>query len=85
MKHRSHGKFHRSMACKSLMLELGQSGMRPCHVKKAVNAMKPPYVVDVTSKQCSDILSEQRKQYKGKEFYGLIKHFQDKASVDIER
>nr|GEZ09064.1 hypothetical protein [Tanacetum cinerariifolium] len=60
-------------------------GMRPCHVKKAVNAMKPPYVVDVTSKQCSDILSEQRKQYKGKEFYGLIKHFQDKASVDINQ
>ncbi|GJU09956.1 FAR1-related sequence 5-like protein, partial [Tanacetum coccineum] len=85
MKHRSHGKFHRSMACKSLMLELGQSGMRPCHVKKAVNAMKPPYVADVTSKQCSDILSEQRKQYKGKEFYGLIKHFQDKASVDMNQ
>ncbi|GJX06788.1 hypothetical protein Tco_0194720 [Tanacetum coccineum] len=70
------------MACKSLMLALGQSGMRPCYVKKAVNVMKPPYVADVTSKQCYDILSEQRKQYKSKEFYGLIKHFQDKASYD---
>ncbi|XP_076940246.1 protein FAR1-RELATED SEQUENCE 5-like [Bidens hawaiensis] len=29
MKHRSHGKFHRSLVCKSLMLELGQSGLRP--------------------------------------------------------
>ncbi|GJX70858.1 FAR1-related sequence 5-like protein [Tanacetum coccineum] len=85
MKHRSHGKFHRCMACKSLMLEIGQSGMRPCHVKKAVNEIKPPYVADVTSKQCSDNLSEQRKQYKGKEFYGLIKHFQDKASVDMNQ
>ncbi|KAL6524011.1 hypothetical protein OROMI_031106 [Orobanche minor] len=85
MKHHSHGKFHRSMACKSLMAELGQSGLRPSQIKKAVNAMKSPYDPDVTSKQCADILSEQRKQYKGKEFYGLIKYFQDKASVDINQ
>ncbi|XP_023751603.2 protein FAR1-RELATED SEQUENCE 5-like [Lactuca sativa] len=82
MKHRSHGKIHRSMACKSLMVELGQSGLRPCQIKKAVNAMKTSYDVDVTSKQCADVFSKQRKQYKGKEFYGLIKHFQDKALVD---
>ncbi|XP_023734200.1 protein FAR1-RELATED SEQUENCE 5-like [Lactuca sativa] len=82
MKHRSHGKIHRSMACKSLMVELGQSGLRPCQIKKAINAMKTSYDVDVTSKQCADVLSEQRKQYKGKEFYGLIKHFQDKTLVD---
>ncbi|XP_076933474.1 protein FAR1-RELATED SEQUENCE 7-like [Bidens hawaiensis] len=48
MKHRSHGKFHRSLVCKSLMLELG----------------------------------EQQKHYKGREFYGLIKHFQDKLLED---
>nr|KAJ0198302.1 hypothetical protein LSAT_V11C700351870 [Lactuca sativa] len=82
MKHRSHGKLHRSLACKSLMLELGQSGLKPSQIKKAVNAMKTPQDLDVTSKQCVDILSEQRRQYKGKEFYGLIKHFQDKALVD---
>ncbi|CAI9275452.1 unnamed protein product [Lactuca saligna] len=64
------------------MVELGQSGLRPCQIKKVVNAMKTSYDVDVTSKQCADVLSEQRKQYKGKEFYGLIKHFQDKALVD---
>nr|GEU38545.1 hypothetical protein [Tanacetum cinerariifolium] len=62
--------------------EVYRKWMRPCHVKKVINAMNPPYVADVTSKQCFDILSEQRKQYKGKEFYGLIKHFQDKASID---
>ncbi|XP_076884418.1 protein FAR1-RELATED SEQUENCE 5-like [Bidens hawaiensis] len=82
MKHRSHGKFHRSLVCKSLMLELGQSGLRPCQIKKVVNTMKNPSENDVTSKQCSDILGEQRKQYKGKEFYGLIKHFQDKLLED---
>ncbi|KAJ9550561.1 hypothetical protein OSB04_014606 [Centaurea solstitialis] len=85
MKHRSHAKFHRPMACKSLMVKLGQSGLRPSQIKKAVNAIKSPFEADVTSKQCADILSEQRKQYKGKEFYGLIKHFQDKASVDINQ
>ncbi|GJZ35995.1 FAR1-related sequence 5-like protein [Tanacetum coccineum] len=82
MKHRSHGKFHRSMACKSLMSELSHSGLKPCHIKKVVNSMKNPLEPDVTSKQCADVLSEERKQYKGKEFYGLIKHFQDKTFVD---
>ncbi|XP_021979423.1 protein FAR1-RELATED SEQUENCE 7-like [Helianthus annuus] len=66
MKHRSHGKFHRSMACKSLATELGRSGLKPCQIKRV----------------CADILAEQRKQYKGKEFYGLIKHFQDKLIDD---
>ncbi|KAL4583170.1 hypothetical protein LXL04_007736 [Taraxacum kok-saghyz] len=72
-------------SCKSLMVELGQSGLKPSQIKKAVNAMKAPYESDVTSKQCVDILSEERKQYKGKEFYGLIKHFQDKALVDANQ
>ncbi|XP_023766087.2 protein FAR1-RELATED SEQUENCE 5-like [Lactuca sativa] len=85
MKHRSHRKLHRSLACKSLMIELGQSGLKPSQIKKAVNAMKTPQDIDVTSKQCVDVLSEQRRQYKGKEFYGLIKHFQDKALVDVNQ
>ncbi|XP_023754910.1 protein FAR1-RELATED SEQUENCE 5-like [Lactuca sativa] len=85
MKHRSHNKFHRSMECKSLMVELGQSGLKPSMVKKAINAMKTSNEVDVTSKQCADVLSEQRKQHKGKEFYGLIKHFQDKTLVDNDQ
>ncbi|XP_023761712.1 protein FAR1-RELATED SEQUENCE 5-like [Lactuca sativa] len=85
MKHRSHAKFHRLTECKSLMVELGQAGLKPCQVRKAINAMKTSTVADVTSKQCADVLSEQRKQYKGKEFYGLIKHFQDKALVDNDQ
>nr|GEX24426.1 hypothetical protein [Tanacetum cinerariifolium] len=64
MKHRSHGKFHWSMACKSLMSELSHSGLKPCHIKKVVNSMKNPLEHDVTSKQCADVLSEERKQYK---------------------
>ncbi|CAI9272323.1 unnamed protein product [Lactuca saligna] len=85
MKHRSHAKFHRLTECKSLMVDLGQAGLKPCQVRKAINAMKTSTVADVTSKQCADVLSEQRKQYKGKEFYGLIKHFQDKALVDNDQ
>ncbi|GJY00538.1 hypothetical protein Tco_0357556 [Tanacetum coccineum] len=64
MKHRSHNKFHHSMACKSLMVELGKSGLRPCQVRKAVNAMKSPNEPTITSKQCVDILAKERKQYK---------------------
>ncbi|GJV86918.1 hypothetical protein Tco_1530856 [Tanacetum coccineum] len=52
------------MACKSLMVELGKSGLKPCQVRKAVNAMKSPNQPNVTSKQCADILAEERKQYK---------------------
>ncbi|KAI3721972.1 hypothetical protein L2E82_32993 [Cichorium intybus] len=85
MKHRSHAKFHRSMECKSLMVELGQAGLRPCQIKKAINAMNTSNEANVTSKQCADVLSEQRKQYRGKEFYGLIKHFQDKALLDNDQ
>nr|GEU39620.1 hypothetical protein [Tanacetum cinerariifolium] len=65
MKYRSHRKFHRSMACKSLMSELSHSGLKPCHIKKVVNSMKNPLEPDVTSKQCVDVISEERKQYKG--------------------
>ncbi|XP_076943580.1 protein FAR1-RELATED SEQUENCE 5-like [Bidens hawaiensis] len=72
MKHRSHGKFHRSMLCKYLLLELGQSGLRPCQIKKVVNTIQNTGENDVTSKQCADVLNEQRKQYNGKEFYGLF-------------
>ncbi|KAL4580155.1 hypothetical protein LXL04_016336 [Taraxacum kok-saghyz] len=78
-------KFHRSIECKSLMVELNQAGLRPCQIKKAVNAMKLTNEADVTSKQCADVLSEQRKQHRGREFCGLIKHFQDKALLDNDQ
>lgn len=32
-----------------------------------------------------DILSKEQRQYKSKEFYGLIKHFQDKPLVDVNQ
>ncbi|KAL4580927.1 hypothetical protein LXL04_017133 [Taraxacum kok-saghyz] len=78
-------KFHRSIECKSIMVELNQAGLRPCQIKKAVNAMKPTNEADVTSKQCADVLSEQRKQHRGREFCGLINHFQDKALLDNDQ
>ncbi|CAI9260010.1 unnamed protein product [Lactuca saligna] len=85
MKHRSHTKFHRTVECKSLMVQLNQSGLKPSQIKKAINAIKTSNEVDVTSKQCVDVLSEQRQHNKGREFYGLIKHLQDKALVDNDQ
>ncbi|GJZ08579.1 FAR1-related sequence 5-like protein [Tanacetum coccineum] len=67
MKHCSYWKFYRSMACKSLMSELSYSGLKPYHIKKVVNSMKNPLESDVTSKQCANVLSEERKQYKENE------------------
>ncbi|KAK1406503.1 hypothetical protein QVD17_41883 [Tagetes erecta] len=77
MKHRSHAKFHRSVACKSLMLELGQSGLKPCQIRKVVNTMKSPNENDVTSKQCADVLVDQRKQYRAVEARRAAEEDQD--------
>ncbi|XP_052622639.1 protein FAR1-RELATED SEQUENCE 5-like [Lactuca sativa] len=85
MKHRSHSNFHRSIEGKSLMVQFGQEGLKPSQIKKAVNTMKTANVADVTSKQCADVLSKHQKQHRGKEFYGLIKHFQDKTLVDSDQ
>nr|KAJ0202647.1 hypothetical protein LSAT_V11C500289740 [Lactuca sativa] len=86
MKNRSHSSFHRSIEGKSLMVQFGQAGFKPSQIKKAANTMKTSNIADVTSKQCVDVLSEQQKQHKGKEFYGLIKHFfQDKTLVDSDQ
>ncbi|CAI9295625.1 unnamed protein product [Lactuca saligna] len=85
IKHRSHSNFHRSIEGKSLMVQFGQAGLKPSQIKKVVNTMTTSNVVDVTSKQCADVLSEHRKQHRGKEFYGLIKHFQDKTLVDSDQ
>ncbi|KAL4588735.1 hypothetical protein LXL04_001630 [Taraxacum kok-saghyz] len=71
--------------CFELQNKRTGSGLRPCQVKKAVNAMKPSNEPAVTSKQCVDVLSEQRKEHRGREFYGLIKHFQDKALLDNDQ
>ncbi|CAI9276558.1 unnamed protein product [Lactuca saligna] len=43
---------------------LASQGLKPSQIKKVVNAMKAPFDIDVTSKQCVDVLSEQRRQYK---------------------
>ncbi|GJZ11713.1 copia protein [Tanacetum coccineum] len=40
MKHRSHGKFHRSMACKSLMSELSHSGLTLVTLKRRESNIK---------------------------------------------
>nr|KAJ0191387.1 hypothetical protein LSAT_V11C800445480 [Lactuca sativa] len=85
MKHRSHSNFHRSIEGKSLMVQFGQAGLKPSQIKKAVNTLKTSNVADVTSKQCADVVSKHRKQHRGKELYGLIKHFQNKTLVDSDQ
>lgn len=40
MKHQSHGKFFRLMACKSLMVDLSQSGLKSSQIEKASNEIK---------------------------------------------
>lgn len=82
VKHRSHAKFHRSKLCRDLITELNKSGLGPSQITKALNAIKDPNEVNITSKQCSDIISSTRKNNVGKECYELIMHFQEKASSD---
>ncbi|XP_023747715.1 protein FAR1-RELATED SEQUENCE 3-like [Lactuca sativa] len=67
------------------MVQLGQEGLKPSQNKKVVNTLKTSNVVDVTSKQCVDVLSGHRKQHRGKDLYGLIKHFQDKTLLDNDQ
>nr|KAJ0205771.1 hypothetical protein LSAT_V11C500292590 [Lactuca sativa] len=67
------------------MVQFGQAGLKPSQIKKVVNTMKTSNITDVTAKQCADVLIEHRKQHRGKEFYGFIKHFQDKTLVDSDR
>ncbi|CAI9264299.1 unnamed protein product [Lactuca saligna] len=50
MKHRSHGKFHHTMECRSLMVQFGQADLKPSQIKKAINAMKTSDEANVTSK-----------------------------------
>nr|XP_043615691.1 protein FAR1-RELATED SEQUENCE 5-like [Erigeron canadensis] len=83
IKHRSHSKLHRSMACKSLMLDLGKSGLRPSNIKKAINAMKYPFEANITSKQCVDVLSQQRKQYKDGRSRDAYLKFGDVVVFDV--
>ncbi|KAK2987804.1 hypothetical protein RJ640_024431 [Escallonia rubra] len=55
IKYRSHSRFHRSRACKRLISDFSESGLRPCQITKAVNIIKPFEEVDITPKQCSSI------------------------------
>ncbi|KAJ9542835.1 hypothetical protein OSB04_029341 [Centaurea solstitialis] len=55
--------------------------LRPSQIKKAVNAIKSPFEVDVTSKQCADILAEQKKQYKGNGQSDTIEEFESQWEV----
>ncbi|KAK2992594.1 hypothetical protein RJ640_027907, partial [Escallonia rubra] len=48
-----------------------------------VNKFQDPYEeADITPRQCSSIIRIERKNNVGKECYGIIKHFQEKATSD---
>lgn len=80
MKFNSHNKGHLSNVCKSLVSDLNQAGLSASSISKAMNVINSD--VHLTRRQCTTILSNQRRNYVGKECYGVIKHFQKKAELD---
>ncbi|KAK1362024.1 hypothetical protein POM88_046498 [Heracleum sosnowskyi] len=82
IKYRSHSKFHRTESCKNLISELHQNGLKSSDITKVVNVVTCSTEVDITPRQCYDYLRSERKNYVGKECYGIVKHFQEKAAMD---
>ncbi|XP_047312818.1 protein FAR1-RELATED SEQUENCE 5-like [Impatiens glandulifera] len=74
-KHRSHKIIHRSKACKSLIQELSQSGLRPVQIKKVVSVISGVEEDIISSKQVSNILGIERRSHLGRECYGIIDYF----------
>ncbi|KAK2976094.1 hypothetical protein RJ640_009526 [Escallonia rubra] len=69
---------------KSLVSDLNHEGLKASQITRVVNVMKPSEEADVTPRQCSSIIRIERKNNVGKECYGIIKHFQEKATwVDL--
>ncbi|KAK3024148.1 hypothetical protein RJ639_042832 [Escallonia herrerae] len=85
VKHRSYSKYHHSAACKRLVYTLNQKGLKPTQITRVVNAMKPGEEANITVKQCSSIISSERKNNVGLECYEIIKHFQEKAVSNVTR
>ncbi|KAK3026241.1 hypothetical protein RJ639_040526 [Escallonia herrerae] len=82
VKHRSHSKYHHSAVCKRLVYTLNQKGLKLAQITRVVNAMKPGEEANITVKQSSSIISSGRKNNFGRECYGIVKHFQEKAVSD---
>ncbi|KAK3043800.1 hypothetical protein RJ639_000499 [Escallonia herrerae] len=61
IKHRSHRKFHRTMACKKLIFDFNKKGLRPCQIAKTVNALMTGHELEITRQQCSQVLNIERK------------------------
>ncbi|KAK2981152.1 hypothetical protein RJ640_013474, partial [Escallonia rubra] len=51
IKHRSHSKYHRTNACKSLVSDFNHEGMKASQITRVVNVMKPSEEADVTPRQ----------------------------------
>ncbi|CAI9273963.1 unnamed protein product [Lactuca saligna] len=79
MKHLSYEKLHRSLTCKSLMVELGQSGLKLSQIKKVVNAMKTPQDLDITSKAVEE--DEDFKTVNSKPILSSVHPIEAKAGI----
>ncbi|KAK2980054.1 hypothetical protein RJ640_000120 [Escallonia rubra] len=66
----------------SLVADLNNEGLKPSQITRVVNVMKPSEEADITPRQCYSIIRVERKNNVGKECYGIIKHFQEKAALD---
>ncbi|KAK3003707.1 hypothetical protein RJ639_018262, partial [Escallonia herrerae] len=67
---------------KSPVSDLNNEGLKPSQIARVVNVMKPSEEADATPRQYSSIVRVERKIKVGKECYGIIKHFQEKATLD---
>ncbi|KAK3008851.1 hypothetical protein RJ639_014902 [Escallonia herrerae] len=72
-------KYHRTNLCKSLVSDLSNESLKPSQITRVVNVMKPSEEADETPRECSSIIRIERKNNVGIFFYGIIKHFQEKA------
>uniref|UniRef100_A0A7N0TBV5 FAR1 domain-containing protein n=1 Tax=Kalanchoe fedtschenkoi TaxID=63787 RepID=A0A7N0TBV5_KALFE len=82
MKHQSHNKFHQTSIVKNLVYELNKKGMKPSTITRVVNAISCSEEVEITSKQCSDMLRAERKNHVGRECHGIVRHFHEKSQSD---
>ncbi|KAK2989936.1 hypothetical protein RJ640_013860, partial [Escallonia rubra] len=82
--HRSHSKDNRTNVCKSLVSDHNHEGLKASQITRVVNVMKPCEEAGITPRQCSSLIRIERKNNVRKEYYVIIKHFQEKATYAEE-
>uniref|UniRef100_A0A7N0TU22 Protein FAR1-RELATED SEQUENCE n=2 Tax=Kalanchoe fedtschenkoi TaxID=63787 RepID=A0A7N0TU22_KALFE len=67
---------------KNLVYELNRNGMKPSTITRVVNAISGSEEVDITSKQCTNLLRAERKNHMRRECHGIVKHIHEKSKLD---